>query len=122
MSDASDKIDSYIAALPQWQADNLIRFRQLVHNADPSLEEQWKWSTPIFAIDGKMMFAMSAFKAHTKYNFIKNGAKLQDPNRLFNNGLESKSSRSIDLREGETVDEKQLQSLVAEALQVGVVS
>ena len=47
-----------------------------------------------------MYFAMSAFKENTKYNFMINGARLEDPDKLFNNGLDSKVSRGIDMREG----------------------
>lgn len=55
---------------------------------------------------------MSAFKAHTKYNFILNGALVDDPNKLFNNGFDSKKSRSIDLREGQAISQADLQALI----------
>ncbi len=55
---------------------------------------------------------MSAFQKHTKFNFIYNGAVLSDTNKLFNNGLESKKSRAIDLREGESVQKEKLIELV----------
>jgi len=58
---------------------------------------------------------MSSFKAHTKYNFILNGALLDDKDELFNNGLESKKSRAIDLREDERIDETKLESLIMQA-------
>jgi hypothetical protein len=76
--------------------------------------EEIKWGVPVFLLDKKMMFAMSGFKQHTKYNFIQNGALLDD-DKLFNNGLESKKSRSIDLREGEVIDAAKLSQLVERA-------
>jgi hypothetical protein len=67
---------------------------------------------PTFIENKKILFAMSAFQKHTKFNFIYNGAVLSDTNKLFNNGLESKKSRAIDLREGESVQKEKLIELV----------
>lgn len=91
---------------------NLMRFRYLVHSVAPLVEEDFKWNVPVFNVSGKMIFAMSAFKAHTKYNFMANGAQVEDPNKLFNNGLDSKKSRGIDLREGQVINENALKSLI----------
>jgi hypothetical protein len=111
-----DNIDSYLQSLPEWQKVNLELFRRLVHQAAPNIKEDWKWNVPVFMLDGKMYFAMSAFKEHTKYNFILNGALIDDPKGLFNNGLDSKKSRGIDLREGEVIDEGDLLSLLKVAV------
>jgi len=59
---------------------------------------------------------MSAFKDHTKYNFMINGAFIDDPKGLFNNGLDSKKSRAIDLREGEAINETDLKILIKASL------
>jgi hypothetical protein len=107
-----NKIDEYLASLPTWQRTNLELFRKLVHEVEPSITEDWKWNVPVFLINNKMYFAMSAFKEHTKYNFILNGAVINDPNKLFNNGLESKKSRGIDLREDQTINESDLKALI----------
>ena len=64
-----------------------------------------------------MAFAMSSFKAHTKYNFISNGALLDDPDNLLNNGLESKKSRGIDLHEGQTIGIVALEDLIMQSLE-----
>jgi len=111
-----EKIENYLQSLPDWQRANLDMFRKLVHEVDPSMTEDFKWNVPVFLLRGKMHFAMSAFKAHTKFNFIGNGATLEDPKKLFNNGLDSKQSRSIDLREGETINEADLKALIAAAV------
>jgi hypothetical protein len=116
--DAIQKIDSYLASLPQWQKENLITFRKLVHSADSSIQEDWKWNVPVFLLNSRMIFAMSAFKAHTKYNFILNGAQLSDPDKLFNNGFESKKSRGIDLKENYKIDTAKLLSLIKQSLKL----
>lgn len=107
-----EKIDGYLRALPDWQRANLELFRNAVHEVEPSIVEDLKWNVPVYLLKGKMIFAMSAFKAHTKFNFIGNGAYLDDPKKLFNNGFDSKKSRGVDLREGETVNETDLKALI----------
>lgn len=110
------KVDKYLAELPEWQQDHLSLFRRLVHEVAPNIEEDWKWNVPFFMLGGKMIFAMSAFNAHTKYNFILNGAFIDDEDGLFNNGRDSKQSRSIDLREDEEIDEDALRNLIQKAV------
>ncbi len=111
---ARAQIDAYIAAAPAWQRDNLERFRGAVHRVAPTAEEGWKWDVPVFLAAGRLVCAMSSFAKHTKYNFF-NGATLRDPHGLFNSGLESKRSRSINLVEGDSMDATQLDELIREA-------
>lgn len=106
--------DAFIAALPEWQRANLTRFREAVHRVAPAAEEGWKWDVPVFLINGCLVCAMSNFARHTKYNFF-DGAALADPDRLFNSGLDSKKSRSINLAEGEAIDDRQLDRLLGDA-------
>ncbi len=112
MPSVSNNVDEYLKKLPEWQSKNLTLFRKLVHKVYPNIKEEIKWGVPVFSIDKKMLFAMSSFKEHTKYNFIQNGALLSDKDKLFNNGFESKKSRGIDLQKNETIDENKLEALV----------
>ena len=109
--------DAFIAALPEWQRENLTRFRNAVHRVAPAAEEGWKWEVPVFLINGRLVCAMSNFAKHTKYNFF-DGAALTDPDHLFNSGLDSKKSRSINLAEGDSIDEGQLDRLLGKAFSV----
>jgi hypothetical protein len=108
------RIDAFIAALPEWQRENMTGFRRAVHRIAPAVEEGWKWDVPVFLVNGRMVCAMSAFAKHTKYNFF-DGAAVADPDHLFNSGLESKRSRSINLAEGESLDAGQLDRLLTDA-------
>jgi hypothetical protein len=108
--------DEYLKNIPSWQAVNLSAFRELVHAAGTDIKEEIKWGVPVFIYKGKIIFAMSSFNAHSKYNFIHNGAQLDDSHGLFNNGLDSKKSRSIDLKEGEMIDSKALADLISQSL------
>ena len=112
--DASAQIDEYLAGLSGWQREAATHLRELIHDADPEITEEWKWGTPVFARRGSVC-AVGTFKDHVKVNFFK-GAALPDPKRLFNAGLEAKTSRAIDLREGEPLDETAFKALVREAV------
>jgi hypothetical protein len=112
-TDAPSRIDAFIAGLPGWQRDLAARLRALVHQADPEIVEDWKWDTPVFARRTSVC-AIGAFKDHLKVNFFK-GASLPDPHRLLNAGLDAKTSRAIDFREGDSIDEPHFVALVREA-------
>ena len=112
----SANTEEYLKTLPPWQRENLSQFRRLIHKVQPDITEEIKWGVPVFLLDGKMVFAMSSFKAHTKYNFILNGALLDDNHKLFNNGFDSKKSRGIDLKEGETIDQDALEDLIQHSI------
>jgi hypothetical protein len=112
-ADATGRIDAYIAGLPGWQRNTASRVRALIHLADPEIVEDWKWDTPVFARRTSVC-AIGAFKDHMKVNFFK-GASLPDPHGLFNAGLEAKTSRAIDLHDGDSIDEPRFVELVREA-------
>lgn len=118
MTEPSANIDAYLAALPRWQRVLLSDFRDTVHRTEPSVTEGWKWNVPVFLYDGKTIFAMAAFKTHVKYNFLLNGAALDDAEGLLDSGTDSKRSRAIDLRDGETVDGDALARLIAESVRM----
>jgi hypothetical protein len=111
---ASDLITKRIAELPDWQGKILARLRKLVLKAAPDITEEWKWDTPVFARKG-LVCALGAFKDHVGMNFFK-GASLEDPRRLFNGGLDAKTSRSIQLREGDAINEAALLDLIRAAV------
>ena len=111
---ASQHIDKYIQDLGDWRGEMIARFLKLVLDADPNLTEEWKWDTPVWSHKGNVV-AAGVFKDHVKLNFFK-GALLEDPNKLFNAGLDAKTSRGIDFHEGEKFDESALQDLVRTAV------
>jgi hypothetical protein len=108
------RVDEYIRTLPDWQRGICQRIRDLIHEADPGITETWKWDTPVFTHGGNVC-AVGAFRDHVKVNFFK-GAALPDPNGLFNAGLDAKTSRAIDLREGAEIDENAFRALVQAAV------
>ncbi len=110
----SELIDQQIADLPDWRGQMFARLRKLIHEADPNLAEEWKWGTAVWIYNG-LVCAVGAFKDHLKINFFK-GSSLADPHGLFNSGLDAKAMRSIDLYEGDTIDETALKELIGAAV------
>lgn len=110
----SEQIKSYIKSTPDWQGDILSQLHTIILAADPAITEEWKWDVPVFSHNG-MVCAISSFKDHVKINFFK-GAKLIDRHNVINNGLESKSHRSIDFYEGDKINEVAIKDLVRQAV------
>ena len=113
-SDASKRIDQHITSLGDWRGETMARLRNIITSADSSLTEEWKWETPVFISNGNVV-ALGAFKEGLKINFFK-GASLADPHHLFNGGLDAKTSRSIDLKKGDRLNEPALKELVRAAV------
>jgi hypothetical protein len=111
---ASEKIDNYIAELGDWRGEMLGRLRKLILAAAPDLVEEWKWNAPVWAHDGNVV-AAGAFREHVKINMFK-GASLDDPHGLFNAGLDAKTTRAIDIRQGDTLDETAFKDLIRRAV------
>jgi hypothetical protein len=107
---ASQEIDNYINGLTDWRGKIVARLRRLIRDAAPELAEEWKWDTPVWSHKGNVV-AAGVFKDHVKLNFFK-GASLDDPQGLFNAGLDAKATRAIDIFEGEDIDESALKELV----------
>jgi hypothetical protein len=62
-----------------------------------------------------MICTGETYKTHVKLTFAK-GAKLKDPKRLFNSGMEGNVRRAIDLYEGDAIDETAFKALIREAV------
>jgi hypothetical protein len=112
---AAEQIDARIAALDDWRGETLARVRKLIHEADPEVEETWKWrGVPVWEHAG-IICTGETYKAAVKLTFAK-GASLEDPKGLFNSSLDGNVRRAIDLHEGEAIDEAALKALVLEAV------
>ena len=111
---ASERITSHIDSLADWRGALVARVRRLIRASGPDLVEEWKWSTPVWSGRGNVV-AVGAFQDHVKINFFK-GAALDDSTGLFNAGLEAKATRSIDVHEGDHLDEAGLKDLIRAAV------
>src|SRR3974390_702242 len=108
MEAASVLIDQRIKELGGWRGKTLAKARTIIHRADPEIVEEWKWGIPVWSHDG-IVCTGETYKNHVKLTFAK-GASVKDPSGLFNSSLEGRARRAIDIREGESLDEKALKA------------
>jgi hypothetical protein len=111
---ASAQIDARIAELGDWRGETLARLRKLIHQADPEVVEEWKWSVPVWS-HGGLICTGESYKKAVKLTFA-NGAALADPKGLFNSSLEGNTRRAIDFPEGAKVNEAAFKALVRAAV------
>jgi hypothetical protein len=112
---ASKSITKRIRELGDWRGETLARVRQLIHDADPDIQEEWKWmGTPVWSQDGGVCTAES-YKQVVKLTFFR-GASLPDPRKLFNSSLEGNARRAIDIREGEKLAAAAFKALIRAAV------
>ena len=111
---ATRLIDARIEELDDWRGKTLGRLRALIRQADPNVEEEWKWGGPVWSHSG-LICTGESYKSSVKLTFAK-GASLKDPKRLFNSSLEGNVRRAIDIKEGEEVDATAFKALVREAV------
>ena len=112
--EASELIDKRISELADWRGEIMAEVRRIVREAAPDIVEEWKWDTPVWSQNGNVV-AAGAFQDHVKLNFFK-GASLEDPNLLFNAGLDAKATRAIDIHEGDQLNETALKGLIRSAI------
>jgi hypothetical protein len=112
---ASANITKRIEELGDWRGEMLAHVRQLIHDVDPDIEEEWKWrGVPVWSHDG-IVCTGESYKEVVKFTFAR-GAFLKDPKKLFNSSLEGNVRRAIDIREGETINEAAFKQLIRAAV------
>src|SRR5574340_886027 len=103
------RIDDYIATLPGWQQDICRQVRDLVHAADPEVTETIKRSKqPYFTLHGNIC-ALLGTKDHL--NIFIYDPIAPDPEGIINQGQGNQTARSIQVYQGETMNERALLNL-----------
>ncbi len=110
----SERINQQIAELADWRGQMIAYLRKLVLETDPEITEEWKWETAVWSHKG-LVCSVATFKQAVKMNFFQ-GVALEDPQKLFNAGLDAKKTRAIDFHEGDTVDVSALKDLIRAAV------
>ncbi|MEP6571742.1 MAG: DUF1801 domain-containing protein [Gemmatimonadota bacterium] len=117
---ASKNITKRIRELGDWRGETLAWVRQRIHDADPGIEEEWKWAkasspgVPVWSHDG-IICTGETYRQVVKLTFAR-GASLEDPRELFNSSLEGNTRRAIDIREGEKLNEAAFKKLIRSAV------
>src|SRR5262245_23450104 len=117
----SQQIDAIIQEPGDWRSETLLQLRALIKQADPAVVEEVKWKkpsrpmgVPVWSHDGILCVADTLKKA-VRLTFPK-GAQMQDPKKLFNTRLDSKTVRAIDFNEDDTIAEASIRALILEAV------
>ena len=105
------RVDSYIDALPDWQRDICRQVRDLVHAADPEVEETIKRTRqPYFVLQGNVC-ALLAAKDHVNV-FLYDGAIVPDPEGIITGGHDNKTARTMAVGKGETINAPALTAML----------
>ena len=111
----SEEIDNLIAQNQDWRGAMLAKLRKTILEVDPEIVEEWKWKgTPVWSRGGIICVA-GALKDKVKMTFF-DGASLPDPDKLFNNGLEGKKWRTIDIYKDDRINANSLKILIQSAV------
>jgi hypothetical protein len=111
----SERIDKLIAGITDWRGKTFAGIRKSILEAAPDIIEEWKWmGSPVWSRHGIIALA-NAHKGKVKLTFA-HGARLPDPDKLFNAGLEGNARRAIDFLEGDKIDAPALKTLVRAAI------
>jgi hypothetical protein len=101
--DRDPRVDQYIDALPEWQQAICHEVRDLVHAADPQVEETIKRRVqPYFVLQGNIC-ALLATKDHVNV-FLYDGGIVPDPEGIITGGHDNKTARTVAIYEGERVN------------------
>lgn len=101
------RVDAYIDALPDWQQEICHRVRDLVHEADPEVEETIKRTVqPYFVLQGNVC-ALLAAKDHVNV-FVYDGGIVADPDGLITAGHDNQTARTIAFGEDDEIDGRAL--------------
>ena len=96
------RVDAYIDPLPAWQQAICREVRDLVHAADPAVEETIKRSVqPYFVLDGNVA-ALLATKDHV--NVFLYDPLISDPAGIITAGHGNQTGRQISIFEGESIN------------------
>jgi hypothetical protein len=108
-------VDAYIDGLPQWQQAICQRVRDLVHAADPQVQETIKRRVqPYFTLDGNIC-ALLAARDHVNV-FLYDGGIVPDPERIITGGHDNKTARTVAIYENEVISESALAAMFGQII------
>jgi hypothetical protein len=103
------RVDAYLDPLPDWQREIFGRVRDLLHEADPEVQETIKRTVqPYFVLDGNIA-AFLAAKDHASIFLYDPIAP--DPEGIITGGHGNQTGRMIAVYKGEPLNEPALLAL-----------
>lgn len=106
----SQRIDTYIHSLPEWQQAICVKARELIHKADAEIIEEIKFTNrPYFTHKGNVC-ALLAAKQHV--NVFIYDPIAPDPHKIINQGNDNQTARSIQITADAFPDEQAFIELI----------
>jgi hypothetical protein len=103
------RVDNYIDTLPAWQQDICHQVRDLVHAADPEVTETIKRTKLPYFMLGRSICALLGTKDHV--NIFIYDPIAPDPEGIINQGQGNKAARTVQVYQGDTINERALLNL-----------
>jgi hypothetical protein len=104
------RVDAYLKALPTWQQTICHEVRDLVHAADPEVQETIKRTVqPYFMLQGNIC-ALLAAKDHVNV-FLYDGGIVPDPEGIITAGHNNKTARTVAFKEGDSINVSALSAI-----------
>jgi hypothetical protein len=104
------RVDDYIKSLPEWQQVVCEKVRQLIHQAEPEIEETIKFTNrPYFVLDGNVC-ALLAAKNHV--NIFIYDPVAPDPEGIINQGHGNETARAIQIYKDQAINEQAFINLI----------
>lgn len=108
-------------AAGDWRAAMIAQIRTWIHEADPAIVEEVKWrkasnpdGVPAWSRGG-LVCTGETYRDKVKVTFA-HGAALDDPDGLFNAGLDGGTRRAIDIGPGAAPDAESFRALIVAAV------
>lgn len=106
----NSQVDNFINSLPEWQRAMCVKVRQLIHEAEPEIEETIKRTDrPYFVLNGNVC-ALQATKDHI--NVFIYDPIAPDPEHIINQGHDNQTARSIQIYENGQLNENAFKNLI----------
>ena len=104
------RVDAYLDDAPGWQRAIMQRVRDLLHEADPAIEETIKRTVqPYFVLDGNVAAFLKA-KDHVTV-FLYDGGLAPDPEGIITGGHGNETGRMIAIRDGDPINDRAMVAL-----------
>ena len=104
------RVDDYLNGSPDWQREIMQRVRELLHDADPAIEETIKRTVqPYFVLDGNVA-AFLKTKDHVTV-FLYDGGLAPDPEGIITGGHGNETGRMIAIKRDEPINERAMVNL-----------
>jgi hypothetical protein len=110
--DGDAPVQEYIKAIPGWKRDVARRLDAVITRSIPRVRKAVKWNSPFYGIEGQGWFlSFHCYTNYVKVAFFKGASLLPMPPGKSR----QKDVRYLDIREDDTLDERQLAAWIRQA-------